>query len=336
MKALIVIFAVLLLAIPGICRAEPPVLKYVRQIGVARNPDKWGWMSFVAFSPDGTMVASDGGTARNDVSMHLSFWSFPEGKLLKTFPVSPQAISPDWKYYATYQPVQAVGILGVQKPLLSLPAKAYAIHAFSPDSKFVAESYSAKNNRGARIRVLELPSGRQMSAFGRYSAGALAICPDGVTLASGQWDEVILWNMTTGARIASLRGFGRYVVGLAFNKDGSLLAAGTDLGSVQIWNVPDHKRLHSIEMEGGFVSNPAFSPDGRFVAVGIYGTGTVWLIDVHTGKVIDRAKISDLGCGSVAFSPDARYLVAPSTGGLVVRRPNDLGGTIRVFEVRAP
>jgi WD40 repeat protein len=70
----------------------------------------------------------------------------------------------------------------------------------------------------------------------------------------------------------------------------------------------------------------------RLVAVGIYGTGTAWLIDVSSGKILDRQKVSDLGCGSVAFSPDGRYLITPSTGGLITW-PYDVGGTIRVFKV---
>jgi WD40 repeat protein len=94
-------------------------------------------------------------------------------------------------------------------------------------------------------------------------------------------------------------------------------------------------KLFSLDIGGGEVSEPAFSPDGRLVAVGIYGTGAVWLIDVRTGKIIDHRKVSDLGCGSVAFSPDGRFIITPSTGGLI-RRPYDRGGTIRVFEVNAP
>jgi WD40 repeat protein len=104
------------------------------------------------------------------------------------------------------------------------------------------------------------------------------------------------------------------------------------LGTVQIWDVKTHTMLHSITLEGGDVSDPAFSPDGRLIAVGIYGTGSVWLVDVASGKLVDHKKVSDLGCGSVAFSPDGKYLITPSTGGLITW-PYDRGGTIRVFRV---
>jgi hypothetical protein len=55
---------------------------------------------------------------------------------------------------------------------------------------------------------------------------------------------------------------------------------------------------------GGWMSFVAFSADGRLVAVGIYGTGAVWLADLRSGKILDQKQVSDLGCGSVAFSPD--------------------------------
>jgi WD40 repeat protein len=119
---------------------------------------------------------------------------------------------------------------------------------------------------------------------------------------------------------------------LSFSPDGKLLACGTDDGRVQICDVGRAVAVVSLELHGGVVSEPAFSPDGRLVAVGVYGTGTVFLIDVASGKVIDQQKVSDLGCGSVAFSPDGRYLITPSTGGLI-KWPYDKAGTIRVFRV---
>ena len=114
-----------------------------------------------------------------------------------------------------------------------------------------------------------------------------------------------------------------------------MLAAGTDAGGVQIWDMRRLTKVESLDIGGGEVSAPEFSPDGRLVAVGIYGTGTAWLIDAGSGKIVDRHKVSDLGCGSVAFSPDGRFLITPSTGGLI-KRPYDKGGTIRVFRVGAP
>jgi WD40 repeat protein len=287
-------------------------------------------MSFVAFNPDGTKVASDAATGRADVSGDLTLWSFPDGRLIRKLHGTPSAISADWKYFAT-----AHGVIETEtgRALISLKEREFAEFAFSPDSRYVAESAAVKTN-GGRIHIIDLSTGQEVRAFGQYAAQSMAISPDGRTLAVGYWNSVALWDLATGERKAVLSGFGRYVDSLAYSKDGSLLACGTDMGTLQIWDVQRLARLQSIAMDGGFVSNPAFSPDGRLVAVGVYGTGTVFLIDVHSGRIADKQKISDLGCGSVAFSPDGRYLITPSTGGLV-RWPYDRGGTVRVFEVVA-
>jgi len=286
----------------------------------------------VSFSPDGTMVASDAAATPDDISGNLTLWSFPDGQLVKQFSAQPLAMSADWKYYASSH---GVWEMDNGRPVTSVNENVYAFYAFSPDSRYVAESSLHRHAQDPDIRIFELASGKQMSAFGRYGARSLAISPDGSTLASGHWNVVTLWNMHTGKRLAVLQGFGRYVEGLSFSKDGKLLAAGTDFGRVELWDLPRRTRLWSLDIEGGQVSDPAFSPDGRLLAVGIYGTGTVWLINVGTGKILDLQKVSDLGCGSAAFSPDGQFLVTPSTGGLI-KWPYDRGGTIRVFKVTPP
>jgi len=320
----------LMLLAPGVSYSQNHVLQFVKQIGVGwRTDTHTGWMSFVAFSPDGKMVASDGPAAPSDTSGDLTLWSFPQGHLVRQLPDRPTTISGDWKYYAAFHGVREMKT----GKLLWAGNGVDEVYAFSPDSRYVAESSASQGVH--HIRVVELASGKQVSAFGKYAAFSLAISPDGVTLASGHWNVVSLWNMLTGKRVAVLRGFGRYVKGLSFSKDGKLLAAGTDFSTLQIWDMRSQTRLQSLDIEGGDVSEPAFSPDGRLVAVGVYGTGTVWLVDVGNGKILDHQKVSDLGCGSAAFSPDGRFLITPSTGGLITW-PYDRGGTIRVFQVTAP
>jgi WD40 repeat protein len=321
---------VLILSLPGIARSESRALQFAKEIGVGWRPDKFGWMNFVSFSPDGTMVASDGAAAPDDTSESLTLWSFPEGRLIKKLPGHPTAISDDWKYYATPNSVRE---METGKPLILLGDEVDAIFAFSPDSRYVAESLPGIDLHSSAIRVVELATGKQVSAFGTHHPFSIAISPDGVTLASGYWDVVTLWNMFTGERIAVLRGFSRYVEALSFSRDGRLLAGAGDFAGLQIWDVSTQTRVQWPKV-GGYAS-PAFSPDGRLIALGTYAGGTVWLIDVGTGKILDQAKVSDMGCGSVAFSPDGRFLITPSTGGLI-KWPYDTGGTIRVFEISAP
>jgi WD40 repeat protein len=321
-----------LFVVPVSCRCGEPVLKPVKTIGVGWKTDLWAWMGLVAFNRDGTEVASDGATSPGDTSENLSFRSFPEGRLVQKFPVRAVALSSDWKYYAG---PHEIGEVGAEKPLLTTKKDSYPVFAFSPDSEYAVEGLPGKSRSQSHIRVIALPTGKEVRAFGDHQPFSIAVSPGGSLLAAGYWNTVSLWNMATGERIAGLSGIGSYVESLAFSADGKRLAAGTDWGGLELWDVESRAKIWSLKLDGGQVSPAAFSPDGQFVAIGIYGTGTAFLIDARTGKVLDRQKISDLGCGSVAFSPDGRYLIAPSTGGLI-KWPYDRGGTIRVFEVNAP
>jgi WD40 repeat protein len=239
-------------------------------------------------------------------------------------------ISNDWKYLASEE-----GVINMQtgSPVPGLNENTgynWGGVAFSSDSHYLAIGNGKRKNK--HIRILQISNGETISEFGNRATFSLAFHPFESVLASGHWDNVTLWNYLTGERLELLSGFGRYVKSISFSRDGNFLAAGTDSGGLQIWDFKKHKRLHSIDFQYGDVSQPAFSPDGKLVAVGVYGAGTVFVIDVQTGAILDQARVSDMGCGSVAFSPDGRNLITPSTGGLITW-PYDQGGTIRVFEV---
>lgn len=323
----IVLVIVLLLLLPSSSHGKGRPLEFVGEIG--GKTERLGWMSFVSFSDDGTMVAANGQASANN-SDDVAIWSFPEGRLIKRLPIRPTVLSLNWKDYADFH---GVGEVEPAKVQISLPANGGATYAFSPNGRYVAES-TRRQNASNSIHIVELHSGKEVRAFGHLQAWSLAISPNGHILAAGYWNSVTLWDVVSGKRLAVLRGFGRYVDGIAFSRNGKLLAAGTDAGGLQIWNVRSRHRIQALEIGGGYVSTPAFSPNGSLVAIGIYGTGTVWLIDVETGRIVDHQKVSDIGCGSVAFSPNGRFLITPSTGGLI-KWPYDLGGTIRVFRVNA-
>jgi hypothetical protein len=322
MKRLVVPLA-LLCALPTTFAAGH-ILKPVGKIGVGWDGRKFAWMSFVAFSPDGRMVASDGPATPDDASGDLTFWTFPGGRLINRFHEGPSVLSPAWGYLETKKGIQRIKA-GVMVP--ASPENTIDHGVFSRDDRFLAASADGEPG----IRIVSMPGGKQVGTL-MSSGRSVAFSPNDKLLAAGHWNSVALWNIASQKRVGMLRGFGRYVISLAFAPHGTLLAVGTDLGALEIWDVRHRKRLHRIDLGGGEVSTPAFSPDGRLVAAGVYGTGSVWLVDVRTGKISDRQKVSDLGCGSVAFSPDGRYLIAPSTGGLI-SWPYDVGGAIRVFRV---
>jgi hypothetical protein len=95
-----VVLFLLTLFSPTVSQSQNHALEFVKQIGGGWHTDRFGWMSFVQFSSDGRMVASDAASGPDDVSGNLTIWSFPEGKLVKKIPLPIGSLSTDWKYYA--------------------------------------------------------------------------------------------------------------------------------------------------------------------------------------------------------------------------------------------
>lgn len=319
------IFWMSLLCLAGSAQGSLQALQPLKAIGVPWKKEGPHWMSFVAFSADGRRVLSDGPGPTEDTSGYLTEWSFPDGRFVRQVAVK-GTLSPDWKLYAAEG---AIWEIETGKPLLKLTGATPYGYVFSPDSRQVLVQRMVK---GGALQILDLKRGTEVKTFGTRTVFSAAFSPDNTILATGYWDQVMLWDVASGRRLGSLRGFGRYVRGISFSRDGKLLAAGTDAGGLQVWDVTTHKRLWMVETAGGVVSVPAFSPDGRQVAIGVYGSGALWMFEAATGRIIENRRVSDMGCGSVAFSPDGRYLITPSTG-IGGRWPHDLGGTIRVFQV---
>jgi WD40 repeat protein len=187
-------------------------------------------MGFVAFSAEGTRVASDGPSTPDDLSGALTLWTFPEGRFIRKLPLRPTVISKDWEYAAGYHGITNIA---TGEALISLPESEYRTCTFSPDSRFVAESSAHDQGHGAQIQVLELPDKKQIASFGAHHSFAMAYSPDGKVLASGHWDPVALWNPLTGERLAALRGFGRYIVALACSPDGRFLITPSTGGLIK-------------------------------------------------------------------------------------------------------
>jgi cytochrome c len=192
---------------------------------------------------------------------------------------------------------------------------------------------------------------------------ALALSPDGATLASASWDQTVrLWPLAGGAPRV-LEGHTQNVNGVAFTADGrAVISASYDL-SVRIWPVSDAQAPAVVSMPtplnavaavtdgeiavGGAdgkvyfltasgasagevaagsrpVISIAISPDGALLAAAGIG-GTVAVIDRKARTLVRTLVGPGLPVWSVAFMPDSRTLL---TGGAdsIIRRWNAATG----------
>ena len=181
----------------------------------------------VAFSPDGSMIAS----GSDDSTINL--WRVSDGSLLRTLAghtdeVNSVAFSPDGSMIVSGSGDETVRLWRVSDgSLLRTLERSGSSIALSPDGSIIASGstslwdYTIKLWRvsdGALLRTLEGHTGGVTS---------VAFSPDGSMIASVSWDETIkVWRVSDGALLKTYDEETVLVLSVAFSPDGLLLAWG--------------------------------------------------------------------------------------------------------------
>jgi WD40 repeat protein len=250
------------------------------------------WVFTVAFSPDDQTLATAGfdGTIR--------MWDWKTGALI------------------THTPVQANDFFTV---------------AFSPDGKTLATGEGLW--RGARFRertnspaaklwnaanlheVISLPGYRSPNVGRTFDVPdgvrAVAFSPDGMTLASGDWNGMVrFWSLPSRTEIASFRA-NDYITGMQFSPDGRFFASISYGAGARLWSSTTLKLVAYFEDRPNWGAGPsiAFSPDSRLFAIGSDRVKIWNLVDKKELAILEGHK-GPIMC--VCFSPDGRTLATGS------------------------
>ncbi|MFC4590710.1 nSTAND1 domain-containing NTPase [Sphaerisporangium corydalis] len=172
------------------------------------------------------------------------------------------------------------------------------------------------------VGLVNVRDGRAItSPDGTPGAGvqALAVSPDGRTLAVGGFGAVTLWNVGSRSPLSTrLQGVMGRIRALAFSPDGRLLAAGGADGMIRLWNLPSGTPAAPARLgRTRSVTGLAFSPDGATLAAGSEDQA-VRLWDVRTGRQIgDPIRVRTADVSSLSFSADGTLLATASGYGVV-------------------
>jgi WD40 repeat protein len=275
-----------------------------------------GTVTGVAFSPDGTLLASSGG----DNSLRI--WDVRSGnQIAMNAGLSDRlevAFNPAGTLLAAGSSDGTVRTFSTAdgKPVLVIKAVDVSGTKISSVAFSIDGTQIASGGTDGIIRVWDAASGSAILTLKGHSGAvtSLAFSQDGTRLLSGGTDGTVrVWELKTGTQIA------RYsdvqVTGVAISPDGTQIADSSYIGRTQIRDAQTGEVKVPLTADG-VITAISFSPDGTMIASST-ADGKIRVWDVTTGKQLVSLTDHAGDVTDVVFSSDGARLASSGDDGSV-------------------
>ncbi len=170
--------------------------------------------------------------------------------------------------------------------------------AFSSDGTLIFAA-GGQPALGGEVRSWNTADGTPQKVFKGHKDAiyAMALSPDGKTLATGSYDQkIILWDTQSGEQIKTLSGHNGCIYGLAFRPDGKILASASADRTVKLWDAASGERRDTLSQSLKDVNCVVFSADGkRLYAGGTDNRIRVWDISENAAETTNPILFSKFG-----------------------------------------
>ncbi len=227
---------------------------------------------------------------------------------------------------ATVQPVRAIALSPDKSTLVA--GRSNQIHVYDAGTGNVIRSLIDPNLAG--------PDKKPVEAAHLSIVESLAYSPDGKYVASGSFQEIILWDVQTGELKAKITGLVDRVVTIAFSNDGKLLAAGggapTEDGELKLFEIPSGKIVADIKSaHSDTVFGVSFSPDDKMLAsCGADKFVKVW--EVPSGKPVKSFEGHTHHVLDVGWKSDGKLLASAGADNVVKIWNFESGEQVRTIQ----
>ena len=295
-------------------------------------------ISDVAFSPDGSMLATAGDSGS------LSVWDPVTAELLSftsiqgssAFGISWSAdgsrVAAAWPFAGTVlvlEPSTGKEILRIDG-LETGPGDT----ALSPDGRSIAVA----SMDGGDATVFDVGTGEaRFDLRGHLSPiASIAWSPDGARIATGANDSSArIWDGRTGRLAIELLGHVGPLISVDWSPDGSRLLTGGSDGTARVWQIGEAGGRQVLSLSGQDTRSgvaAAFSPDGTHVITGDFAitAAKIWDVSVSGDAEWANFPTDDHALVDVAFLPGGT-VVAPADRGSVAEWDIETGRNLRTI-----